>query len=172
METTYFTINKRRQLYIKVGAWCSSKHPPRTPGYIWKESVQDGCYDVPKLRISSVAMNLAKTIGKHSSPIFVSAASGKKEEVLEMEMDQSINSEGSTSNTLSDDDEEASNNEMSNTTTPNLTHLLNFEEYPLFNHHRLNIQEESTRNRVVHELLKSCDGNSIFYHQIKRAYMH
>ena len=78
METTYFTINKRRQLYIKVGAWCSSKHPPRTPGYIWKESVQDGCYDVPKLRISSVAMNLAKTIGKHSSPISVSAASEKR----------------------------------------------------------------------------------------------
>ena len=83
-----------------------------------------------------------------------------------MEMDQSISSEGATSNILSDDDEEVLNDEMSNTTTPNLTHLLNFEEYPLFNHHRLNIQEESTQNRVVHELLKSCGGNSIFYHQI------
>jgi hypothetical protein len=28
METTYFTINKGRQLCIKVGSWCSSKHPP------------------------------------------------------------------------------------------------------------------------------------------------
>jgi hypothetical protein len=69
METTYFTIIKGRQLYIKVGLWCSSKNPPRTPGYIWKESLQAGCYDVRKLRISSAAIKLAKNIGKHFSPI-------------------------------------------------------------------------------------------------------
>jgi hypothetical protein len=100
METTYFTINKRRQLYIKVGAWCSSKHPPRTPGYIWKESLLAGYYDVPKLRISSVVMKLAKAISKHFSPIFVSAESEKKVDVLEMETDQSISSESATSNSL------------------------------------------------------------------------
>jgi hypothetical protein len=40
IEATYFTINKKRQMYIKVGSWCSIKHPARTPGYIWKESLQ------------------------------------------------------------------------------------------------------------------------------------
>jgi hypothetical protein len=49
IETTCFTINKKRQMYIKFGSWCSIKHPARTPGYIWKESLQACSYDVPKL---------------------------------------------------------------------------------------------------------------------------
>jgi hypothetical protein len=47
-----------------------------------------------------------------------------------------------------------------------LTHLLNHDEYPLFDHHRKLVQDETNRNRVVHELLKPCGGNSISYHQI------
>jgi hypothetical protein len=49
IEATYFTINKKKELYIKVGLWCSIKHLARTPGYIWKESLLAGCYDVQKL---------------------------------------------------------------------------------------------------------------------------
>jgi hypothetical protein len=56
IEKAYFTINKKRQMYIKVGSWCSIKHPARTSGYIWKESLQACSYDVPKLQISSVAL--------------------------------------------------------------------------------------------------------------------
>jgi len=43
---------------------------------------------------------------------------------------------------------------------------LNCEEYPLLHHHRLNIHDENVHNKVVHELLKSCGGNSIFYRQL------
>jgi hypothetical protein len=39
-------------------------------------------------------------------------------------------------------------------------------EYPLFYHHKLNIQNETFHNRVVHELLKFNGGNAVYYHQI------
>ncbi len=96
-------------------------------------------FSCPRIEVPYGPMKLAKAIGKHFSPIFVSAEPEKKEDVLEMEMDQSISSESATSNSLFDDDKEPSSDEMSDRTTPNLTHLLNFEEYPLFHHHRLNI---------------------------------
>jgi len=43
---------------------------------------------------------------------------------------------------------------------------LDCKEYPLFYHHRLPVQDETIWNRIAHELLKSCGGNSIFYHQL------
>ena len=75
IEVTYFTINNKRQLYIKVGLWCNVKHYPKTPGYIWREAVKAGCYDVPKLCISSVTMKLANSIGKHLSHVIFPATS-------------------------------------------------------------------------------------------------
>jgi hypothetical protein len=155
IETTYFTINKKRQMYIKAGSWCSTKHSARTPGYIWKESLQACSYDVPKLQISSVAINLAKSVGRHISPTaHVTSAASKP--------DQSISSESSTS--VSGDDEEEMSSEDNNTVAHHFN--LNREEYPFLHHHRLNIHGESAHNKVVHELLKSCGGNSFFYRQL------
>jgi len=71
IETTYCTINKKRHLYLKVGLWCSIKHHPRTPGCIWKEREKVGCYDVPKLCISSVAMKLANKGNKHMIHVII-----------------------------------------------------------------------------------------------------
>jgi hypothetical protein len=75
IKVTYFTINNKRQLYIKVGLWCNIKHYPKTPGYIWREAVKAGCYDVPKLCISSVTMKLANSIGKHLNHVIFPATS-------------------------------------------------------------------------------------------------
>lgn len=95
--------------------------------------MQADCYEVKNLRISSVAIKLAKNIGKHVSPVghFISAASKMQEDILEM--DQSIKSESDHS--LFGDDEEESN-EDSDTTTPNLTQLMNCEECLLPHHLR------------------------------------
>jgi hypothetical protein len=152
IEATYFTINNKRQLYIKVGLWCNIKHYPKTPGYIWKEAVKAGCYDVPKLRISSVTMKLANSIGKHLSHVIFPAA------YIRLET-KSISDKSTSASSLSSEDESKSNDSS-------LTHLLDRDEYPLFYHHRLPAQDETVRNRVAHELLKSCGGNSIFYSQI------
>ena len=139
-KAAYFAINYKRQMYIKVGSWCSIKHPARTPGYIGKESLQAGSYDVPKLWSSSVAFNLAKKAGKHISPTaHVTLAASKT--------DQSISSKSSTS--VSDDDEEMSR-EDSDTVAHHLN--LNHEEFPLLHHHRLNIHAENVCNKIVHEL--------------------
>jgi len=45
---------------------------------------------------------------------------------------------------------------------------LNREEFPLLHHHRLNIHAKNVCNKIVHELLKSCGVNSIFYRQLSR----
>lgn len=34
METMFFTTDKKRHLYIKIGVWCNSMHLPRTPASI------------------------------------------------------------------------------------------------------------------------------------------
>jgi hypothetical protein len=47
MESTFFTINNKKCLCIKIGAWCNSRHHAKTPGYIWKEATKAGCYNVP-----------------------------------------------------------------------------------------------------------------------------
>ena len=108
--------------------------------------MQAGCYDVPKLRISFVAINLAKTVGKHISPTahFTSAAS---------KSDQSISSESDNCHSDNDHEEERSNKD-SDTATAILTPVLNCEKYPLLHHHRLNIHNENICYKVVHELLK------------------
>jgi len=93
-------------------------------------------------------------VGRHISPTaHVTSAASKP--------DQSISSESSTS--VSDDDEEMSSEDR-NTVAHHLN--WNHEEYPLLHHHRLNIHDENVHNKVVHELLKSCGGNSIFYRQL------
>ncbi len=63
METTVFEPRNSKNLYIKVGKWNSS-HPAVTPGKFWKDAVKLGFYNVPKLRISSAAMKVARNIGK------------------------------------------------------------------------------------------------------------
>jgi hypothetical protein len=64
METTFFSIKNKKSLYIKVGEWSNTRHLSRTPGNIWKEASKRGFYDIPKLRISSAAIKLARNIGK------------------------------------------------------------------------------------------------------------
>ena len=71
METTYFSINNKRHVYIKVGSWNlnDGEHPPKIPAVIWKEALKCGTYSIPKLRISSVALRFASNIGRLFSTI-------------------------------------------------------------------------------------------------------
>jgi hypothetical protein len=103
IEATYFTINNKRQLYMKVGLWCNIKH--RTPGYIWKEAVKAGCYDVPKLGISSVTMKLANNISKQLSHVIFPAAS------IQLET-ESISDKSVSASSLSSEDESKSNDSV------------------------------------------------------------
>jgi len=54
-------------------------HPAKTPGQIWKDAVKKGSHNVPKLRISSAAMRLARNIGKQFSCSTVSVSSIDKD---------------------------------------------------------------------------------------------
>ena len=69
MEATFFTINNKKSLYIKIGVWCNSRHHARTPGYIWKEATKAGCYNVPSfeslLQLSNLLGILASNLMLH-----------------------------------------------------------------------------------------------------------
>ena len=81
METTFFSIKNKKSLYIKVGEWSNTRHLSRTPGNIWKEASKRGFYDIPKLRISSAAIKLARNIGKQftNTSLFLSSVQEEKE---------------------------------------------------------------------------------------------
>jgi len=96
-------------------------------------------------------MKLANSISKHLSHVIFPAAS------IQLET-ESISDKSVSASSLS--------SKVSKSNDSSLTHLLYRDEYPLFYHHRLPFQDETIRNRVVHELLKSCGGNIIFYRQL------
>jgi hypothetical protein len=63
LEVTYFTVNKKRHVYLRIGVWTDT-HTSKRPESIWKEAKQNH-YPIPKLRISSVAMRLVTGIGQN-----------------------------------------------------------------------------------------------------------
>ncbi len=125
-------------------------HPAKTPGQIWKDAVKKGSHNVPKLRISSAAMRLARNIGKQFSCSTVSVSS----------IDKDCASSSTASSNVSDGDE---SDTTINTTVGDIPTLT---EYPLFNNHGLDINDDMVRSKAVHELLKYNGGNAIFYHQM------
>jgi hypothetical protein len=72
-----------------------------TAGYLWKGIVQSGFCCIPKLQIFSAAIRLAKDIGKHYSPVTISAT------LVHLDENSTDESAGS----LSGKDEEKSNND-------------------------------------------------------------
>jgi hypothetical protein len=148
METTVFEPRNTKNLYIKVGGWNSS-HLPVTPGKIWKDAVKLGFYNVPKLRISSAAMKLARNIGKQFTTRCLSVSS----------IDKGSDDSTSTSENVEDEIQSSS----TNTTVDDLPDAM---EYPLFHSHGLKICDDTIRNRAVHELLKYNGGHAIHYRQM------
>ncbi len=39
VEVTYYSINRKRRIYIRLGAWDKASHPSRTPAEIWSAAV-------------------------------------------------------------------------------------------------------------------------------------
>jgi hypothetical protein len=72
------------------------------------------------------------------------------------------NSTDESAGSLSGKDEEKSNNddESKDDSFRIVTSIL------FFHHHRLHVQDDNTENGVVHELLMSCSGHRMFYHQM------
>ena len=64
------------------------------------------------------------------------------------------------------DDEESSSTSEEQLDNLDLSDAM--REYPLFYHHKLNIQNETVHNRVVHELLKFNGENAVYYRQISQ----
>jgi hypothetical protein len=90
-------------------------------------------------------MKLARNIGKQFTAMTLSVSS--------------IDKDGSTSKNASEDNVSITSHD---TTDTNITDLPNSNEYPLFNCHGLNINDETIRNKAVHELLKNMGGKAIF----------
>ncbi len=147
-----FEPRNNKNLYVKVGEWNSS-HPPVTPGQIWKDVVKLGCYNVPKLRISSAAMKLARNIGKQFTTSSLSVLS----------IDKGSDDSMSTSENVLEDEISTSSHDNTNTTVDDLP---NASEYPVFHSHGLKICDDAVKSKAVHELLKYNGGNAIFYHQM------
>jgi hypothetical protein len=152
METTVFEPRNIKNLYIKVGKWNSS-HPAVTPGKIWKDAVKLGFYNVPKLRISSAAMKLARNIGKQFTTSSLSVSS----------IDKGSDDSTSTLENVLEDEISTSSHATTNTTVDGLP---NASEYPVFHSHGLKINDDAVRSKAVHELLKYNGGNTILYRQM------
>jgi hypothetical protein len=60
---------------------------------------------------------------------------------------------------MPEDDERITSHDTTNT---NHSDLPNLKEYPLFNHHQLNINDDMMRNRAAHEFLKYMGGMQLF----------
>jgi hypothetical protein len=84
------------------------------------------CYNVPKLRISSAAMKLARNIGKQFTTSSLSVSS----------IDKGSNDSMSTSENVSEDDISTSSHDNTNTTVDDLP---NASEYPVFHSHGLKL---------------------------------
>lgn len=170
LETTYFTINKRRHLYIKIGSWCKIKHLPKTPATIWKEALQAGsAYAIPKLRISSIAMRFAGTIGKIFFPTYLinklhysSSNSDEESSASSILSEEEVDEEASYSN---DDDESFHDDEKESELDEVQVDVPDQKEYPIFNYHKLNINDRALHDKTVHELLKINGGEAIYYRQ-------
>jgi hypothetical protein len=160
METTVFEPRNSKNTYVKIGKWSNVSHPPRTPGQIWKEAIKKGSYNLPKLRISSAAMKLARCIGKQFTTSTLSIASSKT-------TSKNDDNGSETSNDTSDGSIASNDTSDGSTASHDITKmdLPNLKEYPLFHSHGLNINDESIRNLAVHELLKNMGGNAILYRQ-------
>jgi hypothetical protein len=62
VEVTYYSINEKQQIYVRVGAWDKASHPSRTPAEIWSASEADKL-SIPRLRITTLCNELASCIG-------------------------------------------------------------------------------------------------------------
>jgi len=144
METTYFTINKRRHLYIKSGFMVQHQTSCKNT-WIHLDKIFAGwllwCTKASNLLCSY--WYLAKSVGKHATSHSASAASKTK---------QNINSESATNTSMR-------RKSQMKTATPILIYIFWIVKNILLHHHRLNVQDENIRNEAAHELL---NGNSIF----------
>ena len=67
METTNFTIQKRKHLNMHIGSWNLSRHPSRKPESIWQSVQKKEDNSFPKLRVSTLALCFAMMVGKFMS---------------------------------------------------------------------------------------------------------
>jgi hypothetical protein len=64
VEVTRFKIGARQRLLLRIGSWNQKHHPVKRPADIWSKAIQNGFYDTPKLRISSLSMRFALAIAE------------------------------------------------------------------------------------------------------------
>ena len=62
MEVTQLKIGTRQHLFLRIGSWNQKRHPVKRPADIWSKAIQNGFYDISKLRISSLSMHFALAI--------------------------------------------------------------------------------------------------------------
>jgi len=142
-ELTTFSCGSRPRLLIKVGSW-SRRHPGVTPEFIWATK---GEYRKPMLRISTLTMAFAATIG--NLELIIPTSSNNKSESND-NTEGSSNS-GDTTESISDSDLDGVGEVDA---TAFYTPSIDFpqHEFPLL--HSLNIQNESQFNAVIREIVK------------------
>jgi len=142
-ELTTFSCGGRPRLFIKVGSW-SRRHPGVTPEFIWATK---GEYRKPMLRISTLTMAFAATIG--NLELIIPTSSNNKSESND-NTEGSSNS-GDTTESISDSDLDGVGEVDA---TAFYTPSIDFpqHEFPLL--HSLNIQNESQLNAVIREIVK------------------
>jgi hypothetical protein len=73
LGTIYSTWRQRSSLVVRRGIYklnlafgVTTKHLLRTPGYIWKEALQAGSYNIPKFCIYTLTMHFAGRLANFS----------------------------------------------------------------------------------------------------------
>jgi hypothetical protein len=41
VEVTLFSVNRKRQIYVRLGAWDKTSHPSMTPAEMWSAASAD-----------------------------------------------------------------------------------------------------------------------------------
>ncbi len=62
VEVTYYSINRKWWIYVRLGVWNKASHPSYTPAEIWSAALADKLV-IPRLRITALPNQLASDIG-------------------------------------------------------------------------------------------------------------
>jgi hypothetical protein len=132
VEVTYYSINRKRRIYIRLGAWDKASHPSRTPAEIWSAAVA-GKVSTPRLRITALCNELESSIGAMDFDDLSSEDDG--------ELSTSTTSESESESALKVESEPESEAEvevveenMKSTVNESVNVFLNFHCCTLFSH--------------------------------------
>ncbi len=163
IEVAYYSINGKRWIYVRLGAWNKSSHPSKTPAEIWSAALADKLV-IPRLQITALSNQLASDIDEMG----VNFRSTKDEgELLTLGSESESDAEsdlGAESEAECESDFEKEHDAKSSTAVSNeIDFLPDQSEYPLLHFLLSSKLSANTFNQLVNEIVKFSGGITISY---------